>query len=68
MTCLTLLVASLGYLIWGYFLNERQDRADETARTLVAHAADRALEDPVGAALLAVEARRTSDLPGPGRP
>ncbi|MEV0635501.1 serine protease [Streptomyces sp. NPDC050619] len=61
--CLALLAGSLGYFLYGLQRDENQDKKNEAARALVEYAADRALDEPVDAALLAAAAHHTSDLP-----
>ncbi|WP_155054896.1 nSTAND1 domain-containing NTPase [Streptomyces blattellae] len=61
--CLAVLAGLLGYGLWGLMRDQGQGEKDRAAQQLAEYAADRAVEDPVGAALLAAAAHRTSELP-----
>lgn len=61
--CLAVMAGMLGYGLWTLMRDRGQGEKDTAAQRLADHAANRALKDPVGAALLAIAAHRTSDLP-----
>lgn len=59
-TCLALLAGMLGYGVWKLVRDKELERKEKAAQELVVQADARAAHDPVGAALLAAAAHRTS--------
>ncbi|WP_307679998.1 serine protease [Streptomyces sp. V4I2] len=60
--CLAVLTGALGYALWGLMRDQGQDEREKAAKALLAHAEEHAEDHSVDAAVLAVAARRTSDL------